>query len=113
MSFFQLFVGLFGLACVAVSLLAVWRVARAPNMRLKLLWIAGSLFGFVGLAVDGSAPNALIVQFGLQVPVVMVSRVGLEGPWAVKALFPLIALAAIASARRAQLDVRSLTAPFE
>ena len=113
MSVFQLLVGLFGLACVIVSLLAVWRVAKTPDMRLKPLWIVGCLFGFVGFAVDGSAPNELILQFGVQIPVVMVSRVGLEGPWAVKALFPLIALAALARARRAQLDVRSLTASFE
>ena len=104
MSFIQLFVGLFGLACLVVSLLAAWRVAKAPDMRLKPLWIVGSLFGFVGFAVNGSAPNELIIQFGIQVPVVMATRLGADGPWLVKAPFPLIAVAALAVVRRPRSD---------
>ena len=113
MSLFQLFVGLFGLGCLVVSLLAMWRVAKAPAMRFKPAWILGSLIGFLGFAVNGSAPNDLILQVGIQVPVVMVSRVGPDGPWLVKALFPLIAVAALVRARQHRSDVRSLTEPFE
>jgi hypothetical protein len=100
MSALQLFVGAFGLAAVAVSLLAVWRVARTPGLRFKAVWIVGCLFGFVGFAVNWSAPGDLYLEFGVQIPVVLLLWPPGGGPVVVRAMFPLVAVVALARSRR-------------
>jgi len=90
----QVFVVIFAVASAAVSVLAVWRVANASGVRYKPLWIAGSLFGFVGFATSFKPPGDLYLQFGIQIPVLMIWRIG-GGTVVLKALFPVVAAVAL------------------
>jgi hypothetical protein len=94
----QIFVIAFALASAVVSLLAVWRVAKAEGLTYKWLWIAGSLFGFTGFATTFDPPGDLYLQFGIQIPVLMIWRVG-GGTVVLKALFPFVALIALVRAK--------------
>ena len=91
----QVFVGIFAIVSAALSVAAIWCVARS-GMSYKPLWIAGSVFGFVGLATDFGHPGDLYLQFGLQIPVVLIFWVLPGGGPIVKATFPFIAVAALA-----------------
>ncbi|TMJ18670.1 MAG: hypothetical protein E6G92_02180 [Alphaproteobacteria bacterium] len=94
MSGFQLFAGIFAIVSIAASALAVWRVATAPGAKYKPLWIVGSLFGFVGFATTLNAPGDLYLQFGIQIPVLLIWRIG-GGGILLKTLFPLVAIVAL------------------
>jgi hypothetical protein len=96
---YQLFVGLFAAMSVAVGALAIWRVGASPHMTYKPLWIAGCLFGFIGFAVNWTSPGDLYLQFGVQLPMVMIRSVAGTGDLVLKALFPLVAIAALAQSR--------------
>ena len=94
MSGSQLFTALFAIVSVAVSALAIWRVARAPGATYKPLWILGSLFGFVGPATTLSTPGDLYLQMGIQIPVVLIWTTG-SGDTILKTLFPIVAAVAL------------------
>jgi hypothetical protein len=94
----QVLVITFAVASAAVSVAAVWRVARAPALRYKVLWIVGSLFGFAGFATTIAPPGDLIFQFGDQEPVHIILRVG-GGTVVLKALFPFVAVVALVRAK--------------
>ena len=91
----QVFVGIFAVISVIVSGFAVWRLATTSHVKYKPLWIVGSLFGFVGFATPFSTLGDLYLQLGIQIPVVWVLWSG-NGDTAVFALFPVLAVAALA-----------------
>ena len=99
MNAYQLFVGAFAAMAAAVGILAIWRVATSDHMSYKPLWIAGCLFGFIGFAVNWTSPGDLYLQFGVQLPMVMIHSVAGTGDVVVKALFPLAAIAALEKSR--------------
>jgi|SRR5215217_6835591 len=101
MSGTQGFTGFFAIVSLAVSAAAIWRVARAPAFRYKPLWIAGSLFGFVGFATDLSVPGDLYFQIGVQVPVIIIWWIA-SGHIVLKALFPIVAVAALVQVHAAE-----------
>jgi hypothetical protein len=93
----QIFVSLFALASLAVSAAAVRCILKTPHMRHKPGWIIGCLAGFVGFSVGaaGHPPGDLIMEFGVQLPVLMLRWSAGDGRVHIKALFPLIALVAL------------------
>lgn len=93
MSASQIFVSVFAIASVALSVVAIWRIATS-SIRYKPLWIVGSTFGFVGVATDFGQSGDLYLQFGVQIPVVLVFWLLDAGP-IVKAMFPFVAVAAL------------------
>jgi hypothetical protein len=94
MSGSQVFVGLFAVVSAALSVVAIWRVATS-RVGYKPLWIVGSAFGFVGVATDFGHSSDLYLQFGLQIPVVMIFWVLPSGGPILKAMFPVVAVAAL------------------
>lgn len=99
MSGSQVFVGVFAVVSVVVSALAIWRIATATEATYKPLWIAGSLFGFLGFATSMSTPGDLYLQLGIQIPVLTIlTSVG--GNIALKALFPIVAAVALVKFHR-------------
>jgi hypothetical protein len=94
MSGVQIFVGVFAIVSVALSVLAIWRVATS-SLSYKLFWIIGSAFGFVGVAADFGHSGDLYLQFGIQIPVIMIFWLLPGGGPIVKAMFPFIAAAAL------------------
>jgi hypothetical protein len=95
----QMFVGSFGLAALAVSILAVRRILKSPHMRYKPLWIVGCLFGFVGFGLNWSAPGDLFFVFGAQIPFVRVLWTAGNGAVVIKAMFPVVAIVALERSR--------------
>ena len=95
-----IFVGCFGIAALLVSLWAVWRVAASPFMRYKLLWIVGSLIGFVGFSINWTSPGDLYMLFGVQFLPVFATRLPGSGELIVKTAFPVIAIVALAISRK-------------
>jgi hypothetical protein len=95
----QIAVVLFGLLSGTMCLWAIIVIVRSPRLRFKPLWLAGSLFGFAGLAIDWTAPGDLYFLVGIQIPVVNLFKLGATGPVIVKALFPVVAAIALAEAR--------------
>ena len=95
----QIFVGLFALASVVASAVAVWRVLKAPHLRRKPLWFLGCLCGFVGFGLHPGASGDLMMEVGVQIPVLIVRWSTAGEIVMVKALFPFIAIAALARSR--------------
>ncbi len=93
MSGSQVVVGVFAVVSLAVSVLAIWRVANASGVKYKALWILGSLCGFVGVATRFDVADDLYLQFGIQIPVLM-WMTG-SGGSVLKALFPFVAAVAL------------------
>jgi hypothetical protein len=94
MSGYQLLVTLFGLISLAVSGCAIWCVVKS-RIRYKAAWIIGSLLGFVGLGLNWTKPDDLILLFGVQIPPVMVFKVFATQFVIVKVQFPIVALLAL------------------
>lgn len=94
MSVTQIFVGIFAIVSVAVTVAAIWRVVKTPRLGYKPLWILGSLFGFVGVATPWRFAGDLYLQFGIQIPVILVSAFP-GGGAIVTAMFPLVAVAVL------------------
>ncbi len=94
MSVTQIFVALFAIVSIGVTVAAIWRVAKTPGLGYKPLWIIGSLFGFVGVATSWSAPGDLYLQFGIQIPVILISAFP-GGGTILTAMFPLVAVAVL------------------
>jgi hypothetical protein len=90
----QVFVGVFAIVSVALSVAAIWRVAKTPGVSYKALWMVGSLFGFVGAATSWSAPGDLYLEFGIQIPVIMILTFP-DGGTILKTMFPFVAVAAL------------------
>jgi hypothetical protein len=94
MSGSQVFVGIFAIGSAVVSVAAIWRVAKTSGVSYKPLWMVGSLFGFLGFATNLSFPGDLHLQFGLQIPVVMIFMPPAGGAM-LQAMFPFVAVAAL------------------
>lgn len=77
-------------------------VATTRGLRYKLWWIIGSLFGFVGFAIDMKQPGDLFMQVGVQVPVVSIMWIGHGQHVLLKALFPIVALVAMVKASQVE-----------
>jgi hypothetical protein len=92
---FQLIVLVFALLSVGTCLAAIWMVIKCPNLRLKWLWIVGSLIGFVGFGINWTVPDDIILKFGFSILPIGVFRVPANGYIVVDALFPIVALLAI------------------
>jgi hypothetical protein len=95
---YQVIVFGFAVLVVAVSAGAVVVVAKTPNLRFKPLWIIGSLLGFVGLGIEWTKPDDIILLFGVSIPVVMVFKVIATGQVIVKTGFPVVAIIALVKA---------------
>jgi hypothetical protein len=94
MNGYQIFVSLFGLISLSISIVAIWCVAKS-DMGYKPAWIIGCLFGFVGFGLNWSKPDDLILLLGVQIPPVMASTIFPTGIWIVKTQFPVIAVVAL------------------
>lgn len=94
MSWTQVFLVIFSIASVVVSVYAIWCVSRASEVTYKPLWIIGSLFGFLGFATTFNSPGDLYLQVGIQIPVLSIFWVG-TGETVLKAMFPVVAIVAI------------------
>lgn len=107
MNVYQIVAALFAVLVIAISIGSIVVVVLSPVFNLKVLWVIGCLFGFVGLGINWTTPNDLILLFGISVPVVMVSKVLITGQVIVKTGFPIVSLEAFAKASRAGIpDVR-------
>jgi len=95
MNAYQLIVLAFGSAVIVTILWAIWAIVRSSDLRFKPLWIAGSLFGFVGLGINWTKPDDLVFLFGVMVPAVTGFTVLATGQTIIKAGFPIVALAAL------------------
>jgi len=89
----QVVAGVFAVVSLAVSVLAIWRVANASGVKYRALWILGSLCGFAGVATRLDAADDLYLQFGMQIPVLM-WMTG-SGGSVLKASFPFLAAVAL------------------
>ena len=92
---------MFAIVSVALSVLAIWRIAKS-SLSYKPLWIIGSAFGFVGVAADFGHSSDLYLQFGIQIPVIRIFWLLPGGGPIVKAMFPFIAVAALLRSRSSQ-----------
>lgn len=101
MNFYQIIVALFAVLVVATSIGSIVVVIRSPVFKLKVLWVIGCLFGFVGVGINWTTPNDLVLLFGISVPVVMVFKVLVTGQVIVKTGFPIVSLVAFAKASSA------------
>jgi hypothetical protein len=99
----QIFVALCGLASLALSVAAILRVMKTPEMGNKPLWVFGCLCGFIGFSVGVGAnpPGDLMMEFGIQLPPINFRWSPGEGAMSIKAMFPIIAVVALARARKA------------
>lgn len=91
----QLIVLAFASAVILTILWTIWAIVRSSDLRLKPLWIAGSLFGFVGLGINWTKPDDLALLFGVMVPAVTGFTVLATGQTIIKAGFPIVAVAAL------------------
>jgi len=101
MNVYQIIVALFAVLVVATSIGSIVVVIRSSVFRLKVLWVIGCLFGFVGFGIDWTTPNDLVLLFGISVPVIMVFKVLVTGQVIVKTGFPIFSLVAFAKASSA------------
>lgn len=92
---FQLIVLLCSVFSALLSLTAIWMVIRSPDLKLKPLWILGSLIGFVGLGINWTVPDDIVLQFGFSIPPVRIFKILANDHVVVQALFPIVALLAI------------------
>lgn len=100
MSALQIFITLVGLVALGITIWAVWSTIKSPHLRLKPLWIMGSLFAFFGFTINWSNPGDLYMWFGPQIPFFRVYRLLGSEAWVVKIGFPIVAIVALAKARR-------------
>jgi hypothetical protein len=82
----------------------VWASARAKSVRGKPLWIAGSLFGFVGVGPVFGLEGDSMFNFGIQIPVVAASWG--NGIFAMRAMVPIIVIVAIVKFDPARMRAR-------
>ena len=102
MNAYQMIVLAFALLVSAIIFWAIWAITRSPSLRFKPLWIAGSLFGVpIGLGMNWTTPNDIVLLFGVSVPAVMVFTVVATGQIIIKTGFPIIAIAALIAVREA------------
>lgn len=92
----QIIMLLFSLIAVGVDVYAIVAIVRSPALKYKPLWIIGSLFGFLGLGINWTNPNDIVFEFGIQIPVFQVMFFMQTRELAVKTMFPIIALVALA-----------------
>jgi hypothetical protein len=94
----QLFMVVFAIISVAISGWGLWRASTASGVPYRLLWIGGSLLGFVGFATNVGRPGDMSLQLGVQIPVLMWFMNGL-GDFYLKAMFPIVALVVLVKFR--------------
>ncbi|MGR6328563.1 hypothetical protein ACU5AX_05835 [Sphingomonas sp. XXL09] len=104
MNVYQIIVILFAALVIATSIGSILMIIRHALFKLKVLWIIGCLFGFIGLGINWTMPNDLILLFGISVPVVMVFKVMMTGQVIVKTGFPIVSLVAFVKASRAGMS---------
>ena len=95
MNVYQLLVVVFAAACLGSSGWAVVAIVRSKTLRFKPVWIVGSLLGTVGLGINWSQPDDIILLVGLMIPPVMVAKVLPFGSVLVKTGLPVIAMVAL------------------
>lgn len=98
MNGYQLSVVLFALIVLVISLWSIVAVVRSRDFRWKPVWVVGCLFGFVGLGIDWTHPNDLILLVGISAPVVIVFKVLTTGQVIIKTGFPVVSVVALAKA---------------
>jgi hypothetical protein len=100
MNLYQAVLVAFAILVVAMIIWAISAIIRSPALRLKPLWIAGSLFGFpIGLGIDWTTPNDLVWLFGITVPPITAFTVLATGQIIIKTGFPIGAIAALIAVR--------------
>lgn len=103
MSLTTVFVAAFAAVCLFVSGYAVVRLWKADDFPNKPLWILGCLFGFIGFSLDPTKDGNLLLNFGVQIPVVYGLWTSGKG-LALKALFPVIAIVALTKLRERETN---------
>jgi hypothetical protein len=98
MNGYQTFVVLFAALVVVISLWSIIVVVRSPVLKLKPLWVIGCLFGFIGIGIDWTKPNDVVMLFGITIPMVMVFKVIATGQVIVKTGFPIVSVVALVKA---------------
>ena len=99
MTFTVAFVFIFAAVCILVTGMAIIGILKTPDHPNKLLWIVGCLVGFVGFGVAPASGNDLLMNFGLQIPVVNARWSSVEG-LTLKAMFPVVAVVALSRLSR-------------
>ena len=94
----QIFVLLFALLVIAMSIGSIVIVVRSAEFSLKPLWIIGCLLGFVGVGVNWTTPDDIVILFGVTIPAVFVFQVIATGQVIVKTGFPFVAAYVLARA---------------
>ncbi|RYG98663.1 MAG: hypothetical protein EON58_06455 [Alphaproteobacteria bacterium] len=74
---------------------SIWAIIGSTDLRLKPLWIVGSLFGFIGLGINWTTPDDLAFLFGVMVPAVTGFTVLATGQTIIKVGLPIVAVAAL------------------
>lgn len=87
MSGYRIFIVAFAFISVATSLWAIWIVWKS-QLRYKVAWTLGALFGFVGFGLNWTQPDDLFFLLGVAVPPVMVSELLAAKVVLVKVQFP-------------------------
>ncbi len=95
----QILVVLFAVMAASFSIWSVIVVVRSPIFKLKPLWIIGCLFGFIGLGINWTTPDDLVLLVGITIPVVFVFKVVATGQVIVKTGFPIVSAVALYIAR--------------
>lgn len=91
----QIFVLIFAMLAVAISLWSIVVVIRSPGFKLKPLWLIGCLFGFMGVGINWTTPDDIIMLFGVTIPVVIVFKVMATGQVILQAGFPVVSVVAL------------------
>ena len=100
MSAQQIFIALVGSVALFITIWAILSIVKTPDLRLKPLWIFGSLFAFFGFTINWTAPGDLYFWFGVQIPFFSVFKFLGSGEWIAKVGFPIVAIVALAKFRR-------------
>ena len=98
----QIFMVLFGLVGLAVTIWAIVAIVKSPRLGAKPLWIAASLVANVGFTINWTTPGDLYGWFGIQVPFVMFYTIVGTGQWIAKVGFPVLAVAALVKCEMAK-----------
>ena len=87
------------LAFTALSLFVcvqgIRKVLRVCPERTKPFWLIGSLVGVLGLGIEWSAHDDLVLEFGVQVPLLQFAVLMPAGVAVTKTMFPVVAMAAL------------------
>ncbi|MDZ7282094.1 hypothetical protein N4G62_08655 [Sphingomonas sanguinis] len=85
----------FAVMVLGLSIWAIYAIVKDDGFQRKALWIFGSLLGLVGLGINWSKPDDVILLIGFTIPPVMVFKLLPAGPVLVKTGFPVVAVRAL------------------